>query len=93
MLFEEGKIVLYERNIRVESVVQWDSETFDQLLVRVITQLLTQGKIDVETDMTATFIGDKRVLSDIKLLAEHNYGEDDFGNNLPLPERLTYLRK
>lgn len=93
LLFEDGKIVLYERNIRVEDVSHWESESFDQLLVRVITQLLTQGKIDVETNMTATFIGDKRVLSDIKLLAEHNYGEDDFGNNLPLPERLTYLRK
>jgi hypothetical protein len=43
--------------------------------------------------MTATFVGDKRVLADIKLLADHNYGEDDFGNNLPLPGRLAYLRK
>lgn len=34
-----------------------------------------------------------RVLEDIKLLAENGYGEDDFGNNLPLPARLSYLRK
>lgn len=93
LLFEAGKIVLYERTVRLEDVEQWESETFDQMLVRVITQLLTQGKIDVETNMTSTFVGDKRVLADIKLLADHNYGEDDFGNNLPLPRQLAYLRK
>jgi hypothetical protein len=93
LLFEEGKIVLYERNIKLDDIEQWESETLTQALVRVVTQLLTQGKIDVETNMTATFVGDKRVLADIKLLADHNYGEDDFGNNLPLPGRLAYLRK
>ncbi|MEJ2704569.1 MAG: hypothetical protein P8Z79_19215 [Sedimentisphaerales bacterium] len=43
--------------------------------------------------MEAKFIGDKRVLFDIKLLAESGYGEDNFGNNIPLPEKLSYLRR
>ena len=30
---------------------------------------------------------------DIALLAESGYGEDDFGNNIPLPDRLRYLRQ
>ena len=56
-------------------------------------QLLTLGKIDVTVELNVSFAGDRRVLEDIRLLAEHGYGEDDFGNNLPLPERLAYLRK
>jgi hypothetical protein len=38
-------------------------------------------------------VGDKRVLSDIQLLAQHGYGEDNYGNNVPLPKQLTYLRR
>ena len=51
------------------------------------------GKIDVESKMSATFIGDKRVLNDIEILAKSGYGEDKFGNNVPLPEKLSYLRR
>jgi hypothetical protein len=58
-----------------------------------MARLLAMGKIDVDTKMTAKFIGDKRVLADIKLLAESGYGEDKFGNNVPLPEKLPYLRR
>ena len=43
--------------------------------------------------MKVTFIGDKRVLNDIKLLAESGYGEDKFGNNVALPDELSYLRR
>jgi hypothetical protein len=55
--------------------------------------MLALGKIDVDTDMMVTFIGDKRVLVDIKLLAESGYGEDKFGNNVHLPDKLAYLRR
>jgi hypothetical protein len=51
------------------------------------------GKIDIGTTIKVVFVGDKRVLADIKLLADNGYGEDSFGNNIPLPEGLTYLRK
>ena len=47
----------------------------------------------MDANLTATFIGDKRVLADIKLLAESGYGEDNFGNNVPLPDKLVCLRR
>jgi hypothetical protein len=50
------------------------------------------GKIDIGIDMTVQFVGDKRVLADIQLLADHGYGEDNFGNNVALPKKLAYLR-
>jgi len=92
-LFTEGKLVLYERNLVLDGVVPREEETQQEFLTRALTQLLAVGKIDMEMDVTVSFHGDRRVLEDIKLLAENGYGEDDFGNNLPLPERLSYLRK
>lgn len=92
-LFEQNKVVLYERSIVVESEGPWQSESLEEYVVRAIVQLLTQGKIDIEADMNAIFVGDRRVLNDLQLLASINYGEDDFGNNLPLPEPLMYLRR
>jgi len=58
-----------------------------------IAKLQVTGKIDIATDIHAVFTGDKRVLEDIGLLAENGYGEDAFGNNIALPERLAYLRQ
>ena len=58
-----------------------------------MAQLLALGKIDVNSKASVTFEGDERVLSDIKLLAENGYGEDKFGNNISLPDKLTYLRR
>ena len=55
-------------------------------------RLLAIGKIDINVELRAKFTGDKRVLADIKLLAESGYGEDNFGNNIVLPEKLVYLR-
>jgi hypothetical protein len=92
-LFTRNKLVLYERNLAVEAIALHDDEGLPEFVVRALTQLLSTGKIDMEMDVTVTFVGDRRVLEDIKLLAENGYGEDDFGNNLPLPEELAYLRK
>ena len=44
-------------------------------------------------DPRSRFHGDRRVLADLKLLAEHGYGEDNFGNNIALPPALSYLRR
>ena len=38
------------------------------------------------------FKGDSRALSDIKILAGVNYGEDSMGKGVPLPAELKYLR-
>ena len=92
-LFEENKLVLYERSLPLEDLRPLEGETVTEFTARALNELLALGKIDVETDTLVSFAGDKRVLEDIRLLAEHGYGEDDFGNNLPLPDKLAYLRK
>jgi len=58
-----------------------------------IAQLQATGQIDISSGLMITFSGDKRVLADIALLAKHGYGEDNFGNNIPLPKELAYLRR
>lgn len=92
-LFEQNKLVLYERNLSLDELKLRENEALDELVSRCLIQLLAMGKIDLEMDTAVSFSGDQRVLEDIKLLAEHGYGEDDFGNNLPLPPKLSYLRK
>ncbi len=92
-LFSQNKLVLYERNLPVDEIGSLPEESATEYVGRALTQLLTMGKIDVIMDIRVTFLGDQRVLQDIKLLADNGYGEDDFGNNLPLPEKLSYLRR
>ena len=92
-LFARNKLVLYERTLALEGVASRGDESVAEFVTRALTQLLAVGKIDVDMDVTVSFHGDRRVLEDIKLLADNGYGEDDFGNNLPLPQRLAYLRK
>ena len=58
-----------------------------------IARLLATGQIDIQTDLNIAFTGDKRVLSDLELLARSGYGEDSFGNNVTLPKELAYLRR
>ena len=50
------------------------------------------GKIQKEKISIVKFEGDTRALSDIKLLAGVNYGEDTMGKDVPLPRELSYLR-
>lgn len=50
------------------------------------------GKIQKENLSKVVFEGDTRALTDIKILASVNYGEDIMGKDIPLPKELTYLR-
>jgi len=50
------------------------------------------GKIQKEKIKKVVFEGDSRALSDIKILAAENYGEDTMGKGVPLPKELKYLR-
>jgi hypothetical protein len=93
VLFSQNKLVLYDRNIPLEEIRSLPEETAAEYIARALIQLLTMGKIDVVMDINVIFTGDQRVLQDIKLLADNGYGEDDFGNNLPLPAKLAYLRR
>jgi hypothetical protein len=84
--------VIYESPLPLEDLAPDEGETLSQFAVDEITRMLAMGKIDIRSEITVTFRGDKRVLADIRLLAEHGYGEDAFGHNIPLPEKLAYLR-
>jgi len=90
---ETGKLVIYEQPLQLPEQCGGGEGTLLQRLIEQMTQLLATGKIDISTDIKAAFTGDKRVLADIKLLAECGYGEDSFGNNTTLPKELTYLRR
>ena len=92
-LAEQGKLILYEQPLQLPDEPAGKEGTLLEKVTGEMARLLAMGKIDVNASLTATFIGDKRVLADIKLLAESGYGEDKFGNNVPLPEKLVYLRR
>jgi len=89
----QSKLILYEQPLQSPEEPTRKEGTLLEKVVDEMARLLAMGKIDVDIKMTAKFIGDKRVLADIKLLAESGYGEDKFGNNVPLPESLPYLRR
>jgi len=93
MLAEKSTLILYEQPLQLPAESSGGSGTILQRVTDKMGQLLALGKIDIDVNLTARLVGDKRVLADIKLLAESGYGEDQFGNNIPLPEELVYLRR
>ena len=88
-----SKLILYEQPLQLPEEPARKEGTLLEKVVDEMARLLAMGKIDVKVKLTAKFIGDTRVLADIKLLAESGYGEDKFGNNVPLAEKLPYLRR
>lgn len=92
-LADRGKVIIYEQPLRLDELTLSSDAALIEQVTDEIAKLLAMGKIDIVTDMKVTFIGDKRVMEDIRLLAEAGYGEDSYGNNIPLPEQLKYLRQ
>lgn len=92
-LLETKKIVLYEGNIVFNDLPPIEGETLGEYARRGIARFLALGKIDIITDIRVHFDGDTRALQDIRLLAENGYGEDKFGNDIVLPDELSYLRR
>ena len=88
-----GKLILYEQPLQLPDEPARKQGTLLEKVIDETARLLAMGKIDVESNITTIFVGDKRVLNDIQLLAKSGYGEDKFGNNVPLPEKLGYLRR
>ena len=86
-----SRLILYEQPLQLPQGQVRQQATLLEKVVDTMASLLAMGKIDVEANLTVKFTGDKRVLADIKLLAESGYGEDKFGNNIPLPEKLGFL--
>ncbi len=92
-LAEQSKVIIYEQPLIIDEKEFQPESTIIQQVTDEIAKLLCIGKIDISTNIEAIFVGDKRVLEDIQLLAENGYGEDSFGNNIPLPRELQYLRQ
>lgn len=57
----------------------------------VLNLTMASGLIARKGVKTVLFKGDKRILHDLEILAEHNYGEDFDGNQVPLPPELSHL--
>jgi hypothetical protein len=92
-LLEQNKIINYTTEFFLPDFKSLEEETLAEFANRAIAFLLAQGKIDIRTDLTVFFQGDKRVLSDLQILANCGYGEDNYGNNIVLPEELSYLKR
>ena len=92
-LAEQGRLVIYEKPLQLPDAPVYSEGTVLQRIVEEIARLQATGKIDIHADLSIEFVGDKRVLADIKLLADNGYGEDNSGNNIPLPKKLAYLRR
>ncbi|MFP4354265.1 MAG: HPr family phosphocarrier protein [Phycisphaerae bacterium] len=93
VMAEQGKVVIYDQPLEVGDLAgRADCPLFEQVIEEV-ARLQATGRIDIHADMSVTLIGDKRVLEDIRILAENGYGEDNLGNNITLPAELGYLRR
>lgn len=93
-LAEQDKVIIYQRSVPAQPPDEADlNKTPLQYVLDEVKRLQSTGIIDIEAEINVVFIGDKRVLTDLQLLAENGYGEDNFGNNIPLPKKLSYLRR
>jgi len=91
-LAEGGKLVIHQLPLQLSEEFSREGILLEKVTTE-IARLQAMGQIDIKTDLSIIFTGDKRVLSDLKLLAKSGYGEDCFGNNVPLPREIAYLRR
>lgn len=98
ILIDEKAIVVHQELLPEDIVISelrqhemLNSEEIRGCINELIARLLALGKIDIIMPLSVTFIGDKRALGDIEILARAGYGEDSKGNNVPLPVELSYL--
>ncbi len=93
MLANQGvlKVLIYP--IDVAAIVDSSTApTLLELMQVVIASLHAQRSINIDYTINVQFHGDKRILNDIRVLAEGGYGEDERGANIPLPSELSYLK-
>jgi len=91
-LAQQGKLIIYQQPLQLSEECCPDSILLEKVTAE-IARLQATGQIDIKADLNIRFIGDKRVLCDLELLALSGYGEDSFGNNITLPRELAYLRR
>ena len=90
-LVAEGRIVIHGA-LTFDALPLAPDRPLPDLVADAVFHFLRTGRIDIQTDLTAIFRGDKRVLHDIQLLADADYGEDERGRNQPMPPELDYLK-
>ncbi len=79
-------ISLIVRNYEGEAFIVVDGEKYN---AKSVMSLLQAGGLIADKGYTTVVIeGDKRILDDIKILAEHNYCEEK-----DIPDSLSYLKK
>jgi hypothetical protein len=67
-----------------------DDQVFD---ASSVLQILSAGGYILTKRLgQVRFRGDKLALDDLKILADHNYGETRTGKDIPLPDALSYLK-
>jgi hypothetical protein len=92
-LMNEGSIVLYDAKLSFDDLQIEEEQTLAEFASRYVVHLMSVAKMDIRSDITVTFVGDSRALNDLRILAENGYGEDDMGNNIVLPQELSYLSR
>lgn len=95
MLFDMSRkktIILYDHSIDCSEVDYPADDTLGSAFMSVCKHYLATGKLDINSDIKVIFKGDSRAISDLENLAGHGYGEDIHGNNIMLPQELSYLR-
>jgi hypothetical protein len=92
-LASHGKMMIYAQPLVMRDVPIRQGGTLLERVIDEVAHLQATGKIDMNVDITITFRGDKRVLDDLRLLAEYGYGEDNMGVDIVLPSQLDYLRR
>ncbi len=92
-LMKEGRIILYDTNLSFEDLDVEPGETLAEYASRYVVHLMSVAQMDVRSDIGVRFTGDSRALNDLEILANNGYGEDDIGNNIVLPQELSYLSR
>jgi hypothetical protein len=92
-LARKGDIILYTNNLSFSELGLEQDEPLASLACRFVKLYMSTSKLDVRNQSTVTFSGDSRALADIQELANNGYGEDSWGNNIMLPEALSYLQR
>lgn len=92
-LSSDNKIVVYDTDLGIDPDEDVPESTIAEYAVRVIRHLISVAKMDVRSDFTVAFSGDNRALNDLEILANNGYGEDQMGNNIVLPDELSYLAR
>lgn len=92
-MMNHEELMVYETDLPFEDVQPVEGETMADYASRCIKHFQSLAKVDASSAITVTFQGDNRALKDLQVLAENGYGEDKLGNNIPLPEQLSYLKR